>query len=66
MAMHREIIMDPAKVKEIEAALRDKEAVSTLAEVVVGEHPDLGFVVLLKTGDGTVLLNDGKRFLQAG
>ena len=66
MTMHREIIMDPAKVKEIEAALRDKEAVSTLAEVVAGEHPDLGFVVLLKTGDGTVLLNDGKRFLQPG
>ena len=66
MTMHRAIITDPAQVKEIEAALRDKEAVSTLAEVVVGAHPDLGFVVLLKTGEGTVLLNDGKRFLQSG
>jgi hypothetical protein len=26
---------------------------------VTGEHPQLGFVVLVKTGEGTVLLKDG-------
>ena len=57
--MHRETITDPAKVQEIEAALRNKQAASALAEVVTGEHPEFGLVVLVKTGEGTVLLKDG-------
>ena len=57
--MHRETITDPAKVQEIEAALRDKRTPSVLADVVTGEHPEFGFVVLVKTGEGTVLLKDG-------
>ena len=64
--MHRETITDPAKVQEIEAALRNKQAASALAEVVTGEHPELGLVVLVKTGEGTVLLKDGERFRQLG
>ena len=59
--MHRETITDPAKVQEIEAVLRNKQAASALAEVVTGEHPELGLVVLVKTGEGTVLLKDGER-----
>ncbi len=43
--MHRETITAPAKVQEIEAALRNKQAAPALAEVV--------------TGEGTVLLKDG-------
>jgi hypothetical protein len=31
------------------------------AEVVTGEHPELGLVVLVKTGEGTVLLKDGEQ-----
>ena len=64
--MHRETITDPAKVQEIEAALRNKQAASALAEVVTGEHPELGLVVLVKTGEGTVLLQDGEQFRQLG
>ncbi len=59
--MHRETITDPAKVQEIEAALRNKQAASALAEVVTGEHPELGLVVLVKTDEGTVLLKDGEQ-----
>ena len=50
--MHREIITDPAKIQEIEAALRNKQAASALAEVVTGEHPEFGLVVLVKTDKG--------------
>jgi hypothetical protein len=57
--VHRETITDPAKVQEIEAALRNQQTASALADVVTGEHPQLGFVVLVKTGEGTVLLKDG-------
>ena len=64
--MHRQTITDPAKVREIEAALRNKQAASALAEVVTGEHPELGFVVLVKTSEGTVLLKDGERLRQPG
>ena len=64
--MYRETITDPAKVQEIEAALRNKQAASALAEVVTGEHPELGLVVLVKTGEGTVLLKDGERVRQLG
>ena len=64
--MHRETITDPAKVQEIEAALRNQQTASALADVVTGEHPQLGFVVLVKTGEGTVLLKDGERFRQLG
>ena len=64
--MHRETITDPAKVQEFEAALRNKQTASALAEVVTGEHPELGLVVLVKTGEGTVLLKDGERFRQLG
>jgi hypothetical protein len=32
-----------------------------LGGVVTGEHPELGLVVLVKTGEGTVLLKDGER-----
>ena len=64
--MHRETITDPAKVQEIEAALRNKQAASALAEVVTGEHPELGLVVLVKTDEGTVLLKDGERLRQLG
>ena len=56
--VHRETITDPAKVQEIEAALRNKQAASAFAEVVTGEHPEFGLVVLVKTGEGTVLLRD--------
>ena len=59
--MHRETITDPAKVQEIEAALRNEQAVSALVEVVTGEHPELGLVVLFKTDEGTVLLKDGEQ-----
>ena len=59
--MHRETITDPAKVQEIEAVLRNKQTASALAEGVTGEHPELGLVVLVKTGEGTVLLKDGER-----
>jgi predicted RNase H-like nuclease len=64
--VHRQTITDPAKVREIEAALRNKQAASALAEVVKGEHPELGFVVLVKTSEGTVLLKDGERLRQPG
>jgi hypothetical protein len=64
--VHRETITDPAKVQEIEAALRNKQAASALAEVVTGEHPELGLVVLVKTGEGTVLLKDGEGLRQLG
>jgi hypothetical protein len=64
--MHRETITDPAKVQEIEAALRNKQAASAFAEVVTGEHPELGLVVLVKTGEGTVLLKDGEGLRQLG
>ena len=64
--MHRETITDPAKVQEIEAVLRNKQAASALAEVVTGEHPELGLVVLVKTGEGSVLLKDGEGFRQLG
>ena len=62
--MQRETITDPTKVQQIGAALRNKQAASALAEVVTGEHPELGLVVL--TGEGTVLLKDGERFRQLG
>ena len=32
-----------------------------LGGVVTGEHPGFGLVVLVKTGEGTVLLKDGER-----
>ena len=64
--MHRETITALAKLQEIEAALRNKQAASALAEVVTGEHPELGLVVLVKTDEGTVLLQDGERFRQLG
>jgi hypothetical protein len=41
------------------AAVRNKQAASALAKVVTGEHPEFGLVVLVKTGEGTVLLKDG-------
>ena len=50
--MHRETITDPAKVQEIEAALRNKQAASALAEVVTGEHPELGLVVSSRRTSG--------------
>jgi hypothetical protein len=55
-------VLDRAAVQEIEAALRNKQAASALAEVVTGEHPEFGLVVLVKTGEGTVLSKDGERF----
>jgi hypothetical protein len=45
-------VLDRAAVQEIEAALRNKQAASALAKVVTGEHPELGLVVLVKTGEG--------------
>jgi hypothetical protein len=41
-------------------------AASALAEVVTGEPPEFGLVVLVKTDEGTVLLKDGERFRQPG
>jgi hypothetical protein len=64
--VHRETITDPAKVQEIEAALQNKQAASALAEVVTGEHPEFGLVVLVKTGEEAVLLHDGERLRQLG
>ena len=52
-------MLDRAAVQEIEAALRNKQAASALVEVVTGEHPEFGLVVLVKTDEGTVLLKDG-------
>jgi hypothetical protein len=64
--VHRETLTDPAKLQEIEAALRNKQAASALAEVVTGEHPEFGLVVLVKSDEGTVLLKDGEGFRQLG
>ena len=43
-----------------------RQAASAFADVVTGEHPEFGLVVLVKTGEGTVLLKDGERYQQLG
>ena len=54
--MHREIIADPAKVKEIEAAMQDKEVLSWSAEVVMGRLPNHGQAIMIRDATGKVIL----------
>jgi hypothetical protein len=64
--MHREIIADPAKVKEIEAAMQDKEVLSWSAEVVMGQFPNHGQAIMIRDATGKViLLSDGAALSEA-
>jgi hypothetical protein len=64
--MHREIIADPAKVKEIEAAMQDKEVLSWSAEVVMGQLPNRGQAIMIRDATGKViLLSDGAALSEA-
>jgi len=57
--MNKAELNDPAQIAEVEAQLRDMHVIAEPARVILGNHPQHGFVVLIKTSAGAVMLADG-------
>jgi hypothetical protein len=51
-------LTDLEKITEIENQIRDTHIITEPAKVMIGRHPEHGFVVLIKTSEGALMLAD--------